>query len=278
VVDKKDAFHKLNKNGVLQFLYSVLLTKGVATLVEEMSENNELIDPIHGHGSQCLINLLLTGRGVNYVWDNDQDLGGLTLKGICRRCEVGFLTVLERLRYCEVGSYLKNPKFPIWVVGSETHLTVIFSLDMRLVIPETPGEKARRIFHTYDPEGNNFIQAVLLEDVMRSLDLYADPAYVEIMKRKLDPESLGIVLLEGFMDEFFPNEPLRGPDTFTLYHCNGLSLPSSHTKIRYKEGNAILLESNLGAVSDENKILTCLQTKWPSIDVQWVDGVTPSID
>ncbi|ODN03373.1 hypothetical protein Ocin01_03302 [Orchesella cincta] len=264
--------------GVLQFLYSVLITKGVTSLVEEMSENNELIDPVHGHGSQCLINLLLTGRGVNYVWDNDQDLGGLTLKGICRRCEVGFLTVLERLRYCEVGSYLKNPKFPVWVVGSETHLTVIFSLDMRLVDPETPGERARRIFHSFDPDGNNFIQAVLLEDVMRTLDLYADPAYVDIMKKKLDPESLGIVLLEGFMDEFFPNEPLRGPDTFTLYHYNGLCRPSSNTKIRYKEGNAILLESNLGAVSDENKILTCLQTKWPSIDVQWVDGVTPSID
>lgn len=52
---------------------------------------------------------------------------------------------------------------------------MIFSLDMRLVNPESPGEKARRIFHSFDPEGNNFIQAVLLEDVMRSLDLYADP-------------------------------------------------------------------------------------------------------
>lgn len=52
------------------------------------------------------------------------------------------------------------------------------------------------------------------------------------MKKKLDPESLGIVLLEGFMDEFFPHEPIRGPDTFTLYHYNGLSRPSSNTKIR----------------------------------------------
>lgn len=52
--------------------------QGITSLVDEMSENNELIDPIHGHGSQCLINLLLTGRGVNYVWDNDQDLGGLS--------------------------------------------------------------------------------------------------------------------------------------------------------------------------------------------------------
>lgn len=48
-----------------------------------MAENNELIDPVHGHGSQCLINLLLTGRGVSYVWDNDQDLGGLSESTNC---------------------------------------------------------------------------------------------------------------------------------------------------------------------------------------------------
>jgi hypothetical protein len=29
------------------------------------------------------------------------------------------------LRYCEVGSFLKNPKRPVWVLGSETHLTGI---------------------------------------------------------------------------------------------------------------------------------------------------------
>lgn len=55
---------------------------------------------------------------------------------------------------------------------------------------------------------------------------------VDIMKKKLDPEGLGIVLLDGFMDEFFPHDPIRGPDTFTLYHYNGLSRPSSNTKIR----------------------------------------------
>jgi len=44
-----------------------------------MSEAGELIDPVHGHGSQSLINLMLTGRGVNYVWDNEQDVGGLSM-------------------------------------------------------------------------------------------------------------------------------------------------------------------------------------------------------
>jgi Ca2+-binding EF-hand superfamily protein len=51
---------------------------------------------------------------------------------------------------------------------------VLFSLGMDLVRPESAGEIARRVFQTFDPEGNNFIQAVLLEDVMRSLGLFAD--------------------------------------------------------------------------------------------------------
>jgi len=45
---------------------------------------------------------------------------------------------------------------------------------MDLVKPESAGEVARRVFQTYDPDGNNFVQAVLLEDVMRSLGLFAD--------------------------------------------------------------------------------------------------------
>lgn len=37
-----------------------------------------LIHEIYGHGSQALINLMLTGRAVAHVWDNDQDVGGLS--------------------------------------------------------------------------------------------------------------------------------------------------------------------------------------------------------
>lgn len=47
---------------------------------------------------------------------------------------------------------------------------------------------------------------------------------------------------------------------------------------RYNEGNAIILETDLRCLSDENMLLTCLQTKWPNIDVQWLSGSTPSIN
>lgn len=51
---------------------------------------------------------------------------------------------------------------------------VLFSTEKRLVSPETQSERARRIFKTYDPDGNNFISAVLLQDVLCALDLVSD--------------------------------------------------------------------------------------------------------
>lgn len=43
------------------------------------------------------------------------------------------------------------------------------------------------------------------------------------MRRKLDSENLGIILLNAFMDEFFPKEESSTPDLFNLYHYNGLA-------------------------------------------------------
>ena len=47
------------------------------------------------------------------------------------------------------------------------------------------------------------------------------------MKSKLDPDSLGIILLPMFLEEFYPEDkPL--PDSFTLYHYNGLCKADSN--------------------------------------------------
>lgn len=96
------------------------------------------------------------------------------LQGIKQQSEVGFITLMEQLRYCTVGSFYKNPKNPVWVMGSETHLTVLFSDEMRLVSPETPSEGARRVFKSYDPDGNNFIQSGMLQEVLSALDLVSE--------------------------------------------------------------------------------------------------------
>ena len=53
--------------------------QGLNSIQVEMSDPEEtLIDGTHGHGSQSLINLMITGSSSSHVWDDDQDLGGLS--------------------------------------------------------------------------------------------------------------------------------------------------------------------------------------------------------
>lgn len=54
---------------------------------------------------------------------------------------------------------------------------------------------------------------------------------VEIMQRRLDPEGLGIILLNAFMDEFFPLEKRSTPDTFDLMHYNGIPGSNDGNKV-----------------------------------------------
>ncbi|KAM3614804.1 uncharacterized protein V6R79_019147 [Siganus canaliculatus] len=219
--------------GVLLFLYSVILTKGIENIRNEIQDTMEpLIDPVHGHGSQSLVNLLVTGHAVSNVWDGDRECSGMKLHGIHKQASVGFLTLMESLRYCKVGAFLKSPKFPIWILGSETHLSVFFTKEMSLVGPESPSEHARRVFQSFDPEDNGFIPESLLEDVMKALDLVSEPEYVGLVKSKLDPESLGIILLGPFLLEFFPDQDSGIPDSFSVYHYNGLKQSNHNERVR----------------------------------------------
>lgn len=51
---------------------------------------------------------------------------------------------------------------------------VLFSNEKRLVSAETPSEIARRVFKSFDPEGNNFIPTPVLQDVLCALDLVSE--------------------------------------------------------------------------------------------------------
>uniref|UniRef100_A0A668ARV4 Ubiquitin carboxyl-terminal hydrolase MINDY n=1 Tax=Myripristis murdjan TaxID=586833 RepID=A0A668ARV4_9TELE len=266
--------------GVLLFLYSVILTKGIENIRNEIQDTMEpLIDPVHGHGSQSLVNLFVTGHAVSNVWDGDRECSGMKLHGIHKQASVGFLTLMESLRYCKVGAFLKSPKFPIWILGSETHLSVFFAKEMSLVGPESPSEQARRVFQSFDPEDNGFIPESLLEDVMKALDLVSEPDYVSLMKSKLDPESLGIILLGPFLLEFFPDQDSGIPDSFPVYHYNGLKQSNHNEKVEYVEGTALVLGFEDPMVrTDDTPVKRCLQTKWPYIELLWTTDRSPSLN
>ncbi|XP_049440660.1 ubiquitin carboxyl-terminal hydrolase MINDY-3 [Epinephelus fuscoguttatus] len=266
--------------GVLLFLYSVILTKGIENIRNEIQDTMEpLIDPVHGHGSQSLVNLLVTGHAVSNVWDGDRECSGMKLHGIHKQASVGFLTLMESLRYCKVGAFLKSPKFPIWILGSETHLSVFFTKEMSLVGPESPSEQARRVFQSFDPEDNGFIPESLLEDVMKALDLVSEPEYVSLVKTKLDPESLGIILLGPFLLEFFPDQDSGIPDSFPIYHYNGLKQSNHNERVEYVEGTALVLGFEDPMVrTDDTPVKRCLQTKWPYIELLWTTDRSPSLN
>lgn len=262
---------------VISFLYSAVLTRGQDTIVLERGDADEsLIDPMHGHGSQSLINLLLTGSATQNVFDGSRDLCGLLLSGIQTQSAVGFLSYLECLRYLEVGRHLKCPAWPVWVLGSETHLTVLFSKQMGLVRPASPREAATEAFRAIDSDGAGFIPADRLGQLMERLELFSEEGYVQIMRGKLDSDGLGIVLLPQFLEEFFPDLGPSSPDSFTLHHYNGLARGEG-AKVRFRAGEAVQLEG-VGGSADGNAMLQTLQTKWRNLAVDWVDGGSPSIN
>ncbi|CAB1346797.1 unnamed protein product [Coregonus sp. 'balchen'] len=227
-----------------------------------------------------LVNLLVTGHAVSNVWDGDRDCSCMKLHGIHNQASVGFLSLMESLRYCKVGAFLKSPKFPIWILGSETHLSVFFAKEMCLVAPESPSEQARRVFQTFDPEDNGFIPDSLLEEVMKALDLVSEPEYyVNLMKSTLDPEGLGIVLLAPFLLEFFPDQDTGIPDSFPVYHYNGLKQSNHNERVEYVQGTALVLGFEDPMVrTDDTPVKRCLQTKWPYIELLWTTERSPSLN
>ncbi|KAK0145454.1 Ubiquitin carboxyl-terminal hydrolase MINDY-3 [Merluccius polli] len=112
--------------GVLLFLYSVILTKGIENIRNEIQDTMEpLIDPVHGHGSQSLVNLCVTGHAVSNVWDGDRECSGMKLHGIHKQASVGFLTLMESLRYCKVSPLKSNTEGKHTLLCKHRHIVSV---------------------------------------------------------------------------------------------------------------------------------------------------------
>jgi len=282
------------------------MTKTIDLLKKEIDDETSLplIDIAHGHGSQCLTNLLITGFATPHCFDGEKDISGLTLYGIRQQASIGFLSSLEMYRLMEVGWFLKNPKSPIWILGSETHLTVIFSREQSLVEQEdeTTMDKASKIFHKYDTEKNGFISTSLLEQVINEMmqsSLVTTIPTTNQLKQKLDPDNTQIILKTSFIKELFPedqykksNNQLSGPlngKPFMIYHYNGLPRSNKDKKVRYASAQAVISDYGYGndipisAVAPVQPgsylpITGVLRTKWPTIELQWDDDAKPSLN
>lgn len=120
--------------GVLLFTMALVWTRGKMNILQDMDDQTVLITSPFGHVSQELLNLCLTGRAVSNVWDEGHVVG---LGGIASSAHVGYLTLLEALRYVQVGSFYKFPKYPIWVIASSTHFTLLFGTSIDILKEST---------------------------------------------------------------------------------------------------------------------------------------------
>lgn len=186
--------------GVLAFVYSVCLTRGVDTVKSDMDSPLLGLVGQFGHCSQDLVNLMMIGRAVTNVFNGVKRLGGdgsndgFLIKGIEEQSEVGFLTLLEHLRYSKVGEFYKNPKVPVWVIGSSSHYTVLFAKDPLVGHKnkeDVLSENAKRAFEDLDPEENGFIPMDSLPLILTALNI---PHLLQDAKGVVDPERMGIVL------------------------------------------------------------------------------------
>ncbi|CAN8302615.1 unnamed protein product [Cochlearia groenlandica] len=222
-----------SRMGALLFLVSALLSRGLDTVQSDRDDPNlPLVTAPFGHASQEIVNLLLCGEAVPNVFDGRMDLGGgMFLKGISKNVEVGFLTLLESLNFCKVGQNLKSPKWPIWVIGSESHYTVLFALDPSVQEEnelELRESQIRRAFDARDQSGGGgFISVEAFHQVVQETNI------------RLTTEKLNDICATGFIvwSELWQvileldrnlggikdSTGMMGKKVFDIYHFNGIA-------------------------------------------------------
>ncbi|XP_062424736.1 probable ubiquitin carboxyl-terminal hydrolase MINDY-4 isoform X2 [Rhea pennata] len=124
--------------GCILLTVSVILSRSINLVRSDFDVLTSRLIGSHGYCTQELVNLLLTGKAVSNVFNNvielDSGNGNITvLKGITSRSDIGLLSLFEHYDVCQVGCYLKTPKYPIWLVCSESHFSVLFCLEKNLL-------------------------------------------------------------------------------------------------------------------------------------------------
>jgi len=166
--------HLKSPTGCVLFLMSLILSRGIEQCKRDMDDPHNSLIGHFGHCNQDLINLLLSGRATSNVMDGEIPLGdsGLVVRGVAARTALGYLTHLEALRYCQVGRYLKVPQFPVWVVGSSSHFSVLFCPDKK-VNDESRSERfislLQRCFKAAESDECGYIPADKLQQVLEAV-------------------------------------------------------------------------------------------------------------
>ncbi|KAB2030737.1 hypothetical protein ES319_D05G253900v1 [Gossypium barbadense] len=279
-----------SRMGALLFLISALLSRGLDCVQADRDDPSQpLVTAPFGHASQEIVNLLLCGQAVPNVFDGRMDLGGgMFLKGIFTSVEVGFLTLLESLNFCKVGQNLKCPKWPIWVVGSESHYTVLFALDTAVQDENELEERESQIRKAFDAQdqsgGGGFISVEAFHQVLRETS-------IRLRSEKLDSlcnsgfivwsEFWQVILdLDKNLGGLKDSTGQMGRKIFDLYHFNGIAKSDLNGSQATTEGSESSQKDAEVAKPEQPPqhapLADCIRTRWPRAVCNWI-GDPPSI-
>ena len=208
------------------------------------NSNTKLIEKF-GHCSQELVNLLACGKACSNVFDGIRNIGGLIMNGIATKNDIGYLTLLEHLNYVTVGDNLKIPTYPVWLIGSRDHFTILFSPYFNeedshknpncLTREEKLIKQATLIFHSFEDaqqESTGFISSSYALQLLQKSQI--DQSQLSL----LDKEKMGLILWQEYKDLYISyhlkqemiNEPFQCHICTFLNTKGGLSCEMCLTK------------------------------------------------
>jgi hypothetical protein len=260
-------FVNMNEFTALDFLASVAASRTIDMVWSDMDDPSNTLIERFGHCSQETLNLMLFGRATSNAFDRDQPMGdtGLVLRGVPEEADIqiGLLSELESLRYVTIGLKLKNPSFPIWIIGSQSHYTVLFSFD-KSDCHVAPNERIRQFI------ASKFAQLQLDEGIMDSENLNQLASLMHLAPPQFEDRTRlnqsGVVILDDVLSwarpqlqkkPEFADEQVRDltRDYQQLYFVNNQISDHVYSVRIYREGGTSCPDPVLPAI---------LATRWPT--------------
>ena len=141
-----------HSHGLVLALYSLCLSRGLTQLAGDYDYDGCVLIGQHSYCTQELVNLAIAGTAVSNVFDGHKAMDGMAMKGIAVEgsgATVGFVSLFEHYGYVEVGRVLKQPRYPVWIVCSESHYSVLYCEDGKQQSQEAGGWQRFDLFY-YD--------------------------------------------------------------------------------------------------------------------------------
>lgn len=263
--------------GVLLMVMSMVFSRGIPKMKSDMDDQTAKLTSNFGHCSQELINLLLTGQAVSNVFDYTlRPSGELICRGIQSRPAIGYMTQLEAMRYLEVGAFYKTPRFPIWVIGSTSHFTVMFSdaAALKESASDILLERVRRAFKRMDGAAaeNGFIQTIQLGDFLQKVGLQNIPEQgVQTLAALIEVNGAGIILWEDLWKR--TSRLLTGASLESILDTDK-EIPSLSNSSTIVSANPALETRNIDAPLTDEELARKLQAEWNGETVD-LTGTSP---